>query len=163
MTVCIRWPKYWSFSSTISPSNDYFELTSFKIDWFDHLAVQETLKSLLQHHSSRHQFFDWLILYPRASKYATIKVEFLFSSLTFCILYFETFSYVKSESVNCLFCPTLCDPMGCSTSVLPVPHHLPEFAQVHVHCISDAIQPSQTLTASFSVLNLSQHQGFFPV
>ena len=46
----IRWPKYWSFSFNISPSNEYSGLTSFRIDWFDLLAVQGTLKSLLQHH-----------------------------------------------------------------------------------------------------------------
>ena len=49
----IRWPKYWSFSFSISPSNEYSGLISFRIDWFDLLAVQETLKSLLQHHSSK--------------------------------------------------------------------------------------------------------------
>ena len=56
----IRWPKYWSFSFSISPSNDCSGLISFRIDWFDLLAVQGTLKSLLQHHSSKasiHQFF----------------------------------------------------------------------------------------------------------
>ena len=47
--LCIRWPKFWSFS--ISPSNDYSGLISFRIDWFDILAVQETVKSLLQQHS----------------------------------------------------------------------------------------------------------------
>ena len=47
----IRWPKYWSFSFNISPSNEYSGLISFRIDKFDHLAVQETLKRLLQHHS----------------------------------------------------------------------------------------------------------------
>ena len=47
----IRWPKYWSFSFSISPSNEYSRLISFRIDWFDLLAVQGTLKSLLQHHS----------------------------------------------------------------------------------------------------------------
>ena len=51
--VCIRWPKYWSFSFSISPSNEYSGLISFRIDWFDLLAVQGTLKSLLQHHSSK--------------------------------------------------------------------------------------------------------------
>ena len=50
-TLCIRWPKYWSFC--ISPSNVYPGLMSFRIDWFDLLAVQGTLKSLLQHHSSK--------------------------------------------------------------------------------------------------------------
>ena len=49
----IRWPKYWSFSFNISPSNEYSGLISFKIDWFDLLAVQETLESLLQHQSSK--------------------------------------------------------------------------------------------------------------
>ena len=51
--LCIRWPKYWSFSYSMSPSNEYSELISFRIDWFDLLAVQETPKSLLQHHSSK--------------------------------------------------------------------------------------------------------------
>ena len=58
--------------------------------------------------------------------------------------------------------PTLCNPMDCSMSGLPVPHHLPKFAQVHVHCIHDAIQPSHPLTPSSpSALNLSQHQELF--
>ena len=54
----IRWPKYWSFSFSICPSNEYSRLISFRIDWLDLLAVQGTLKSLLQHHSSKHQFFS---------------------------------------------------------------------------------------------------------
>ena len=49
----IRWPKYWSFSFSISPSNRYSGLISFRIDWFDLLVVQGTLKSLLQHHNSK--------------------------------------------------------------------------------------------------------------
>jgi len=52
-TLCIRWPKYWSFSFSISPSNEYPGLISFRMDWLDLLAVQGTLKSLLQHHSSK--------------------------------------------------------------------------------------------------------------
>ena len=51
--LCIRQPKYWSFSFSISPSKEYSGLISFKMDWFDLLAVQGTLKSLLQHHSSK--------------------------------------------------------------------------------------------------------------
>ena len=51
--LCVRWPKYWSFSFSISPSNEYSGLISFRMDWFDLLAVQGTLKSLLQHHSSK--------------------------------------------------------------------------------------------------------------
>ena len=56
-TLCMRWPKYWSFSFNISASNEYSSLTSFRMDWFDFLAVQGTLKSLQQHRSSKHQFF----------------------------------------------------------------------------------------------------------
>ena len=51
--LLIKWPKYWNFSFSISPSNDYSELISLRIDWLDLLAVQGTLKSLLQHHSSK--------------------------------------------------------------------------------------------------------------
>ena len=50
---CIRWPKYWSFSFSISPSNEHSGLISFRMDWFDLFVVQGTLKSLLQHHSSK--------------------------------------------------------------------------------------------------------------
>ena len=51
--LCIRWPKYWSFNSSISPSNEYSGLISFRMDWLDLLAVQGTLKGLLQHHNSK--------------------------------------------------------------------------------------------------------------
>ena len=53
----IRWPKYWSFSFSISPFNEYSGLISFRMDWFDLIAVQWTLKSLLQHHSSKASVF----------------------------------------------------------------------------------------------------------
>ena len=52
-TLCLRWPKYWSFSFSISPSREHPGLISFRMDWLDLLAVQGTLKSLLQHHSSK--------------------------------------------------------------------------------------------------------------
>ena len=53
LALCIGWPKYWICSLSSSPSNEYLALTSFRIDWFDLLAVQGTLKSLLQHHNSK--------------------------------------------------------------------------------------------------------------
>ena len=56
--LCIRWPKYWSFTSSISPSNGSSGLFFFRIDWFDLFAVQGTLKSLLQHHSSKASIFN---------------------------------------------------------------------------------------------------------
>ena len=59
----IRWPKYWSVSFSISPSNEYSELISFKMDWFDLLAVQGTLKILLQHYSSKASVFQCSIIF----------------------------------------------------------------------------------------------------
>ena len=58
-------------------------------------------------------------------------------------------------------CPTLCDPMNCSTPGLPVHHQLLEFIQTHVHGVGDAIQPSHPLSSPSPTLNLSQHQGLF--
>ena len=56
--LCIRWSKYWSFSFSISPSNEYSGLISFRMNWLNLLAVQRTLKSLLQHHSSKASILD---------------------------------------------------------------------------------------------------------
>ena len=74
----IRWPKYWSFSFSISPSNEYSELISFRTDWFDHLAIQGTLKTLLQTHSSKapilqcSAFFMVQLLHPYMTTGKTI-------------------------------------------------------------------------------------------
>ena len=74
----MRWPKYWSFSFSISPSSEYSGLTSFRIDWLNLLAVQETLKSLLQHHSSkasilwRSAFFTVQLSHPYMTTRKTI-------------------------------------------------------------------------------------------
>ena len=62
LTLCIRWPKYWSFSCSISPSNEFSCLIFFRFVWFDLLAVQGTLKSLLQHHSSKASILRWQYL-----------------------------------------------------------------------------------------------------
>ena len=67
--VHIRWPKYCSFGSSISPSNAPSELISFKIDWFDLLAFQGTLKSLLQHHSSRASVFLYSAFFMKSSSH----------------------------------------------------------------------------------------------
>ena len=63
--VHIMWPKYWIFNFSISASNEYSGLISFRIDWFDLLAVQETLKSFLQHHSSKASILRLMTLIPR--------------------------------------------------------------------------------------------------
>ena len=77
-TLCMRWPKYWSFSFSISPSNEYPGLISFRRDWLDLLVVQGTLKRLLQHHSSkalilqRSAFFTVQLLHPYMTTGKTI-------------------------------------------------------------------------------------------
>ena len=63
-TLCMRWPKYWSFSFSISPSNEHPGLISFRMGWVDLLAVQGTLKSLLQHHSSKASIFRHSAFFP---------------------------------------------------------------------------------------------------
>ena len=96
----IRWPKYWSFSFNISPSNEYPGLVSFRLDWLDLLAVQGTLKSLVQHHSSkasilrRSAFFIVQLSHPYMTTGKT-------TALTRC-------TFVAQS------CPTLCNPVDCS-------------------------------------------------
>ena len=67
-TLCMRWPKYWSFSFSISPSNEHPGLISFRMDWLEFLSVQGTLKSLLQHHSSKASI-------PRHSAFFTVQLS----------------------------------------------------------------------------------------
>ena len=80
--LCSRWPKYWCFYFRISPSSEYSGLISFRIDWFDLLAVQETLKSLLQHHSLKASvlqclsFFMVHLSYPYMTTGKTIALTF---------------------------------------------------------------------------------------
>ena len=77
-SLCMRWPKYWSFSFSISPSNEHPGLISFRMDWLDLLAVQGTFKSLLQHHSSKASvlwhsaFFTVQLSYPYTTTGKTI-------------------------------------------------------------------------------------------
>ena len=85
-SLCIRWPKYWSFSFSISPTSEYSGLIFFRIDWFDLLAVQGTLKSLLQQHSSKASdlqhstFFMVQLLHP----YMTTGKNHSFDYLDLC-------------------------------------------------------------------------------
>ena len=78
--LCIRWPKYWSFSFSISPSNEYSGLISFRMDWLDLLAVQGTLKSLLQHH--------------------TLKASILQCSAFFTVQHSHPYDYWKNHSYD---------------------------------------------------------------
>ena len=169
----IRWPKDWSFS--ISLPSDYSGLVSFRIDWFEILAVQGTLKNLLQNHSSKasilwcSSFFMVQFSHP----YVTIEKTVVFTIWTFVgkvisLLFFFNFIYffyfLNFKIFNSYMhsCPTLCDPMNCSMPDLPVHHQLPEFTQIHVHRVSDAIQPSHPLSSpSPPAPNPSQHQSLF--
>ena len=83
----IRWPKYWSFSFSISPSNEYSGLISFTIDWFDLLVVQGTLKSLLQHDSSKVQH------------HSSSALSFLYSQLSHP--YMTTGKTIRSDQISC--------------------------------------------------------------
>ena len=89
----IRWPKYWSFSFSSSPSNEYSELISFRMDWLDLLAVQGTLKSLLQHHSSKASilwcsaFFTVQLSHPYITARKTIALtRWTFVGKVMCLL-----------------------------------------------------------------------------
>ena len=91
--IHIKWPKYWSFSFSISPSNEYSGLISFRIDWFDLLAVQGTLKSLLQHHSLkasilwRSAFFMVQLSHPYMTTGKTIAVTIQTLSTKWCLCF----------------------------------------------------------------------------
>ena len=91
-TLRMRWPKYWSFSFSISPSNEHAGLISFRMDWLDLLAVQGTLKSLLQHHSSkasilRHSaFFTVQLSYPYMTTGKTIALTISHQLLRYALI-----------------------------------------------------------------------------
>ena len=135
-------------SFNISPSNEHTGLVSFRMDWLDLLAVQGTLKSLLQHHSSkasilRHAaFFIVQLSHPYMTTGKTIALtrqtfagkvmSLLFNMLSRLVMTFFPRSSVQFSSVT-QSCPTLCDPINHSTPGLPVHHQLPKSTQTHVH------------------------------
>ena len=173
-TLHMRWPKYWSFSFSISPSNEHPELISLRTDWLDLLAVQGTLKSLLQPHSLKASilrcsaFLTVQLSHPYMTTRKTIALtrwtlvgkvmSLLLNMLSRLVIIFLPRSQFSSVIQSCL---TLCNPMNCSTPGLPVHHQLPEFTQTHVHRVGDAIQPSHPLLPPSSAPNHSQHQSIF--
>ena len=122
-TLCIRRPNYWSFS--ISPSNDYSGLISFKTDWFDLLAVQETLKSLLQHqfesiNSALSLLYGPTHIHLCMTSGKTIALtRWIFVSKGVSLL-FNTLSAAAAPAAKSLqSCPTLCDPKTAAQQAPP--------------------------------------------
>ena len=112
-TLCMRWPKYWSFSLSIIPSKEIPGLISFRMGWLDLLAVQGTLKNLLQYH-------NWKASILKHSAFLIVQLSHS---------YMTTGKTIRSDQIRSVTqsCPTLCDPMNRSTPGLPVHHQLPEF------------------------------------
>ena len=117
----IRWPKYWSFSFNISPSNEYSGVISFRMDWLDLLAVQGTLKSLLQHHSSKASVLSalrrWPNLYPFQSHSCFYYYHWSWLSSQGCVGLCCTAAWI---SCKCAHIPSLLGPPPCPT---PRGHH----------------------------------------
>ena len=115
----IRWPNYWSFIFSISPSNEYSGLISFWMDWFDLLAVQGTLKSLLQHHSSKASILQ-------RSAFCIVQLSLPYNSSVLSFLYSPTLTSIHAAAAakSLQSCPTLCDPIDGSPPGSPVPRIL---------------------------------------
>ena len=123
----IGWPKYWSFSFSICPSNEYSGLISFSMDWLDLLAVQGTLKSLLQHHNSKASILWCSIFFTiqLSHAYITTGKTIALTKQTFVgkvmSLLFNMLSAAAAAAKSLQSCPTLCDPIEGSSPGSPVP------------------------------------------
>ena len=101
LALHIRWPKYWSFSFSISPSNEYSVLISFRIDWFDVLAVQGTLKNLFQHHSLKASIFQCSAFFMVQLLHTCI-----ITGKTMCTLVVQSRLFATPWTVACqILCP----------------------------------------------------------
>ena len=126
--LCIRWPNYWNFSFSISPSNEYSGLISFRMDWLDFLAVQGILKSLLQHHSSKASillhsaFFTVQLSHPYMTTGKTIALtRWTFVGKVMSLLFNSLSSFViaflpRSKSLNFMAAVTICSDFGAQES-----------------------------------------------
>ena len=125
----IRWPKYWSFSFSISTSNEYSGLISFRMDWLDLLAVQGTLNSLLQHHSSKTSilrlsaFFIVQLSYPYMTTGKTIALtRWIFVSKVISLLFNMLSRWVitflpRSKHLNFMAAVTICSDFGAPQNI----------------------------------------------
>ena len=126
--LCIRCPRYWTFSFNISPSNEYSRLISFRMDWLDLLAVQGTLKSFLQHHSSKASilwhspFFIVQFSYPYMTTGKTIALTRRTFAGKVTALLFNMLSAAAAAATKSLqSCPTLWDPTDRRPPGSPIP------------------------------------------
>ena len=130
-TLLMRWPKYWSFSFSITPSNEHPVLISFRMDWLDLLAVQGTLKSLLQHHGSKASIFRHSAFFTvqHSHPYMTTGKTIDLTRWTFVgkvmSLLFNMLSAAAAAGKSLQSCPTLCDP----TDGSPPGSHIPGILQ----------------------------------
>ena len=121
----IRWPKYWIFSFNISPSNEHPGLISFRMDWLEIFAVQGTLKSLLQHHSSKASILQCsaIFIVQLSHPYTTTGKTIALTRRTFVgkvmSLLFNMLFAATAKSLQS--CPTLCDPIDGSPIGSPIP------------------------------------------
>ena len=149
--LCIRWPKYWSFSFSISPSNVYSGLISFRMDWLGLLAVQGTLKGLLQHHSSkapilqRSTFFIVQLSHPCMTAGKTIALTRLTLVSKIMSLFFNMLSRLfiaflpRNKCLNFMAAITICSDFGApKNKVSRCFHYFPiYFPWSEYHCIHD--------------------------
>ena len=128
-TLCMRWPKYWSFSFSISPSSERPGLISFRMDWLDLLAVQGTLKSLLHHHSSKASILRCLAFFTvqLSHPYMTTGKTIALTRRTFVgkvmSLLLNMLSAAAAASLQ--LCPTPSDPHGLQSTRLLCPRDSP--------------------------------------
>ena len=174
----MRWPKYWSFSFSISPSNEYLGLISFRIDWFNLFAVQGTPKNLLQHHSSKASilqhsaFFRVQFSHPYMTTGKTIAlIRQTFIDKLISLLFNMLSSFVIAflpKSKRLLICwilspfAVILEPRKekCLSLFALFPHLFAMKWSDQMH--GDAIQPSHPLSSPFPPApNPSQHQGLF--
>ena len=152
--LLIRWPKYWSFSFSISPSNEYSGLTSFRINWFDLPAVQGTLKNILQHHNSeasillrRSAFFMVQLLHPCMTNGKTIAltrqtfVSQVMSLLLIHCLGLSGLSSKEQVSCNSIAAVTICNDLGAQENKVYhcfhyFPIYLPRSDETRCHDLS---------------------------
>ena len=173
-TLRMRWPKYWSFSFSIITSKEIPGLISVKMDWLDLLAVQATLKSLLQHHSSKASILWHSVSFMVQISHLCMTIgktialtsqtfvgkamSLLFGMLSRLILAFLSGS--KRLLISWLQPPStvIFKPKNIKSVIVSPSRE----TQTHVHQVGDAIQPSHHLSSpSPPAFNLSQHQGLF--